>query len=167
MSMIGKLARLTPAELDRAIREPDWALEFVCQLDDAELDQRPEPSAARCHETDKLWNALDFLLRRIDFPVDVVHGEEEIPGAGDWGYVPPRYLTPQRVRVAATALGRTPPERLIENVSPADLAQAGVYPSLVWERGESLDVVTSHYRVLVPFFQAAARDGHAVLVWIV
>ncbi|MEU0047749.1 DUF1877 family protein [Streptomyces werraensis] len=27
--MIGEYARLTPAELERAVRDPSWALEFI------------------------------------------------------------------------------------------------------------------------------------------
>ncbi|MFD6039307.1 DUF1877 family protein [Streptomyces griseoincarnatus] len=64
---------------------------------------------ARCFDTDKMWHALDFLLRRVGFPVDVVFGEEEIPGADDWSYGPPRCLTPDQVRTAAEAFAATPP----------------------------------------------------------
>ncbi|MFF8714145.1 YfbM family protein [Streptomyces sp. NPDC015184] len=166
MSMIGEYARLTPAELDRAIRDPEWAQEHVVELIETELDAAPAAPEARCHDTDKTWHALDFLLRRIDFPVDIVHGEEEIPGAEGWGYEPPRYLTPERVRVAAEALAATPHEALTEGVSSAELARAEIYPAAVWERGESLDYVTSHYQGLVPFFRAAADAGDAMLIWL-
>ncbi|MEU8519289.1 YfbM family protein [Streptomyces sp. NPDC048577] len=159
MSMIGEYARLTPAELDRAVRDPDWAREFVDELVETELDVHPEPSEARLHEVDKAWHALDF-------PVDVVHGEEEILGAEDWGYGPPRFLRPERVRIAAKALSATPHEALIEGVLPAELAEAGVYPAVVWERGESLDYVTGHYQALVPFLRAAADAGDALLIWL-
>ncbi|MFG3496781.1 YfbM family protein [Streptomyces sp. NPDC047886] len=166
MSMIGTFVRLTPTELDRAVRDPGWAQDHVDELIEAELDDGPEGAGVRCHDIDKAWHALDFLLRRVAFPVDIVHGEEEIPEAEDWGYGPPRYLTPERVRVAADALSRIPHQTLIEGVTPTDLARADIYPHSIWERGESLDYVTSHYQALVPFFQAAARDGHGMLVWI-
>ncbi|MFD8383431.1 YfbM family protein [Streptomyces sp. NPDC059679] len=166
MSMIGEYARLTPAELERAVRDPDWAQEFIGELMDTELDEGPATSPARCHETDKAWHALDFLLSRLAFPVNVVFGEEEIPGADDWGYGPPRYLTPERVRVAAEAFAAMPPEALVSGVTPDDLVQADIYPVIIWVGDESLDYVTSHYQALVPFFQAAARDGHAVVIWL-
>jgi hypothetical protein len=47
------------------------------------------------HQT---WDLLGFLLRRSAFPVDIVHGEEPL-AADDWGYGPPQYLTPDRVRL--------------------------------------------------------------------
>jgi hypothetical protein len=166
MSMIGEYARMTPAQLDHAVRDPKWAQEFVNELIEAELDERPEPSAARSHDIDKTWHALDFLLRRVDFPVPVVDGEHEIPGAGEWGYVPPRYLTPDRVRAAADAFAVTTSAVLTEGVGPADLAAAEIYPTVVWERGESLEYVTQHYEALGQFFRAAADAGDAMVTWI-
>ncbi len=69
-----------------------------------------------------------------------------------------------RVRTAAEAFVATPPARLTEGVTPADLAAAGIYPTIVRERGEPLDVVTAHYGALVPYFRVAARDGDGVLL---
>ncbi|MCP9986472.1 MULTISPECIES: YfbM family protein [Streptomyces] len=166
MSMIGEYARLTAEEFARALEDPQWAQERVGELVEAELGGGPGGAEARCLDTDKAWHALDFLLSRIGFPVDVVFGEGAIPGAEDWGYTPPRYLTPARVRVAAEALRDTPVERLVEGVGPEDLARAEVYPVIVWERGEPLEYVTAYYEALVPFFGAAARDGDAVLMWL-
>ncbi|MCP9957328.1 YfbM family protein [Streptomyces sudanensis] len=166
MSMIGEYARLTAEEFARALEDPQWAQERVGELVEAELGGGPGGAEARCLDTDKAWHALDFLLSRIGFPVDVVFGEGAIPGAEDWGYTPPRYLTPARVRVAAEALRDTPVERLVEGVGPGDLARAEVYPVIVWERGEPLEYVTAYYEALVPFFGAAARDGDAVLMWL-
>ncbi|CAL9306342.1 MULTISPECIES: YfbM family protein [unclassified Streptomyces] len=164
MSMIGEYARLTADEFARALRDPEWAGERVRELVEAELEGGG--GEARCLDTDKAWHALDFLLTRIGFPVDVVFGEESIPGAEDWGYTPPRCLTPERVRAAADALRATPVERLVEGVGPEDLARADVYPVVVWERGESLEYATAYYEALVPFFGAAARDGDGMLMWL-
>ncbi|MEV3953733.1 YfbM family protein [Streptomyces albogriseolus] len=166
MGMIGEYARLTAAEFERAVGDPDWAYERVRELTEQEWDEELPWDRARRLDTDKMWHALDFLLRRAGFPVDVVFGEEEIPGAEDWSYGPPRCLTPDQVRTAAEAFAATPPARLTEGVTPADLAAADIYPTVVWERGEPLDEVTAHYEALVPYFRAAARDGDGVLLWI-
>ncbi|MGA5350509.1 DUF1877 family protein, partial [Streptomyces griseoincarnatus] len=56
-------------------------------------------------------------------------------------------------------LRRHAPARLTEGVTPADLVAAEIYPTIVRERGEPLDVVTAHYGTLVPYFRAAACDG--------
>ncbi|MFF4949243.1 YfbM family protein [Streptomyces chattanoogensis] len=166
MSMIGEYARVTATELDRALSDPEWALKLVQGRLEEEADTRPEPAAARCLDVDKAWAALGFLLGRTDFPVEVVHGEEAIPGADDWGYGQPRFLTPERVRAAAAAMARTSGERLVSGVGPAELAAAGVYPLIVWERGESLDYVSAHYERLRLFFRTAADHGDGMLIWL-
>ncbi|WOI62486.1 YfbM family protein [Streptomyces fradiae] len=165
MSMIGEYARLTPDEFARALRDPEWAEERVDELVEAELEGGGD-GEPRCLDVDKAWEALDFLLTRAGFPVDVVFGDDAIPGAEEWGYTPPRFLAPERVREAAEALLAMPAERLVAGFGPRDLAREGVYPVIAWEREESLEYVTDHYEALVPFFAAAARDGDAVLMWL-
>ncbi|MER5352114.1 DUF1877 family protein [Kitasatospora sp. NPDC002551] len=169
MSMIGRYLRLSAAELERAALEPEWALAFVERLDDesAEADGgRARGGWARLHGTGKAWQALDFLLRRREFPVDLVHGEEELPGAEDWGYGPPCRIAPDRVRLAVAALAALDPGRLTEGVAPADLAEARVYPQSLWEAEDSLHLVTAEYHALSDFLRAVATRRHGVLVWI-
>ncbi|MFG3118570.1 YfbM family protein [Streptomyces sp. NPDC048197] len=166
MSMIGEYARVTPAELTRVLGDPEWGLTLVARRREAEAQAAPEPAEARCLDVDKSWDALGFLLRRAGFPVDVVHGEEAVPYAEDWGYGPPRYLTPERVRTAAEALAEIPAASLTAGVGPEDLAKAEVYPTIVWDRGEPLDYVTDYYALLQPFFGAAAEKGDAMLMWL-
>ncbi|TJZ46263.1 DUF1877 family protein [Streptomyces piniterrae] len=164
--MIGEYARVTPAELDRAVRDPEWALRLVGRRMDAEAARGTPPAKARCLDVDQAWGALGFLLARAAFPVDIVHGEDAIEDAEDWGYGPPRFLTPDRVRLAAKALDQISAEDLTSGVTPEDLAGARVYPALIWERGQSLDYVRHHYARLCPFFRTAADAGDGVLIWL-
>jgi Domain of unknown function (DUF1877) len=167
MSMIGEYARLTPAELERAVRDPSWAMEFIYeQIEDSADETAGARQPPRCLDVDKAWDALGFLLRRIEFPIDIVHGEEEIPGAEDWGYGPPRYLPPEQVCAAAAALGDLPSDVLVRGVTEEELAQANLYPYLAGEGLECLEYVIHHYEALVPFFQAAAAAGDAMVVWL-
>ncbi len=162
--MIGQYLRLTPAELNRALSDPDWVAEHAHGLYDTDAPA----AAARLHETDKAWHALDFLLARRGFPVDVVFGEADMPWpeGHDWGYGPPRLLTADRVRAAADALDAHAPEVLTDGVTPGDLAAANVYPQIVWERGEEPDWVAAHWAALALYLRAAAREGDALLLWI-
>ncbi|GAA1564366.1 DUF1877 family protein [Streptomyces globosus] len=173
MGMIGMYVRLRPAEFRRALREPEWARELANGLAEAEWaapeatsPSPPGAGAARCHSTDKAWHALSFLLDRIGFPVDAVHGDAAVPGASPWGYGPPRHLAPDRVAAAAEALAATPPDVLVDGVTARDLAAEDVYPAAVWQRGEPLEWVVDHYRELERFFRGAAREGDGMLVWI-
>jgi hypothetical protein len=163
--MNGEYARVTQAELEKAINDPEWALEFVDGIQDAEEEADLPPADARHLTTHKAWQAIAFLLDRAGFPVDVVYGEEQFADEEDWGYGPPRYLTADRVRVAAGALTATSYDDLIRGVTPADLAQAHVYPE-IWDEPDSLDWVRGWYEPLVPFFTSAAGQGHAMLVWL-
>ncbi|QCD60586.1 hypothetical protein CEB94_14570 [Streptomyces hawaiiensis] len=163
--MIGEYLRLTAAELDRAIQDPDWALGFVEEVQDAEEEKKPELAVARHFSTYKTWDMLRFLLARTEFPVNVIHGEEPFAEGEDWGYGPPRYLRPERVRLAAGALRATSYAQLISGVEPAELTSAGVYP-LGWAEANSLEWGRPWYDGLTQFFDAAARADDAMLLWL-
>ncbi|MEV3968153.1 YfbM family protein [Streptomyces sp. NPDC050698] len=165
MSMIGEYLRVPAAELDRAIREPDWALDFVEEIQDAEEETEPAPAEARHFSTYKTWDMLRFLLARAEFPVNVIHGEEPFAEDEDWGYGPPRYLQPERVQLAAEALRATSYAQLISGVEPAELTIAEVYP-LGWSEANSLEWGRPWYDGLTQFFDAAARADDAMLVWL-
>ncbi|MFJ8229251.1 DUF1877 family protein [Streptomyces sp. NPDC094448] len=166
MSMNGIHLRLTPAELDRALREPHWAQEFAEELLEAESDRGRPASTARSHRTGTAWHGLDFLLRRHGFPVDVVHGEEEIPDAEEWGYGPPRFLSPERVRAAADAFAGLSPGALVAGVTAADLSAAEVYPVSQWTDEYSLGLVTACVQPLAAYVRSTSLRGHALLMWI-
>jgi hypothetical protein len=127
--MNGEYLRVTPAELDRALKDPDWALDLAEAIQDAQEEQESAPRETRHFTTHKTWDLLGFLLRRSAFPVDIVHGEELL-AADDWGYGPPQYLTPDRVRLAADTLQQTTYGQLIEGVDPSELAEARLPPNL-------------------------------------
>lgn len=165
MSMIGEYLRVTAAELDRVIQDPDWALDFIEEVQDAEEETEPAPAEARRFSTYKAWDMLRFLLARAEFPVNVIHGEEPFAEDEDWGYGPPRYLRPERVRLAAETLRATSYDQLVRGVDPAALTSAEVYP-LGWSEPGSLEWGRPWYDGLTQFFDAAARADDAMLVWL-
>ncbi|WP_033321448.1 YfbM family protein [Streptomyces yerevanensis] len=165
MSMIGEYLRVTAAELDRAIQDPDWALDFVEEVQDAEEESEPAPAEARHFSTYKAWDMLRFLLSRVEFSVNVIHGEEPFADDEDWGYGPPRYLKPERVRLAAQALRTATYDQLIDGVNPAELTRAEVYP-LGWDEPGALEWGRHWYEGLTEFFEAAAAADDALLVWL-
>lgn len=108
---------------------------------------------------------LRFLMARAEFPVNVIHGEEPFAEDEDWGYGPPRYLRPERVRLAAEALRTTTYAQLFSGVDPAELTSAEVNP-LRWGEPGSLEWGRPWYDNLTQFFEAAARADDAMLVWL-
>jgi hypothetical protein len=79
--MWGEYLRVTRGELERAVKDPDWALEYAEQVQDTEEEAELSASEAR-HFRTQCWDVLGFLFRRADFRVDVVHGEEPFAEAG-------------------------------------------------------------------------------------
>ncbi|MFG3264603.1 MULTISPECIES: YfbM family protein [Streptomyces] len=163
MSMNGEYLRVTPGELERALADPERAWDLAAAIQDAQVGD-PAPAEARHFTTHQTWHMLGFLLRRSAFPVDIVHGEETLL-ADDWGYEPPRYLTPDRVRLAADALHRTTYDQLIQGVDPSELAKAEIYPD-IWDSPDSLEWAGDLFTPLTEFFRGAASTGHAMLLWI-
>ncbi|MFJ8948289.1 YfbM family protein [Streptomyces sp. NPDC102395] len=166
MSMNGEYLRVTPAELDRALKDLEWALDLAEEIQDAQEEHEPAPNEARHFTTHQTWDLLGFLLRRSAFPVDIVHGEDPL-GADDddWGYGPPQYLTPDRVRLAADTLHQTTYDQLIQGVASSELAEAEIYPP-IWDSPTSLEWARDLFTPLTEFFQGAASTGHAVLIWL-
>ncbi|MEU2432082.1 YfbM family protein [Streptomyces sp. NPDC007861] len=162
--MNGEYLRVTPAELERALKDPEWAWDLAEELQDTEAEGEPAPAEARHFTTHQTWHLLGFLLQRSTFPVDIVHGEEPI-ATGDWGYGPPQYLTPERVRLATDTLHRTTYDQLIQGVDPSELTKAEVCP-LIWDSPASLEWASDLFTPLTEFFQGAASAGHAMLIWI-
>ncbi|MFE1832423.1 YfbM family protein [Streptomyces yangpuensis] len=166
MSMNGEYLRVTPRELTRALEDPEWLLDLAEEIQDAqEDDDETTPVEARHFTTHQTWNLLDFLLKRSLFPVDIVYGEQLLPEADDWSYGPPRYVTADRVRLAADALTRMTYDQLIQGVDHSELGAAEVYPQN-WDSPASLDWARDLFTPLTEFFRAAASDGHALVIWL-
>jgi hypothetical protein len=168
--MYGQWLRVSPAELARARGDLDWAREQAEEVAETEYsygDGRDLPDL-RSYSTDKTWHALDYLLTRKGFPVSIVFGEEAFvddEDTADWGYGPPRYLTPQQVARAATALAEVTEEQLLDGVDQAELHRAGIYPA-IWDRPDELPWSVCHLADARTYFAAAAAAGDAVICWI-
>ena len=159
MSITGMYVRVAPGDLERLNRDPEafyWA---------STASMTPgwenHPSTEPWISIEKAWAALGYLLdKATDGTVDVVFGGTPI--GEDWGFGPPRYLTPDEVRQAADMLSRTPVDRLAAHYDAWQLADAKIYPG-VWDdndlRGLQID-----YETLVEFFAVAAESGDGMLL---
>jgi Domain of unknown function (DUF1877) len=142
--------------------DPDGAYEFADELADGAGDDVPV-ERSRGLDTDKTWDATAFLLHRAGtVPVCVVHGG--IPLTEDeWGYEPPRYLTPEQVSTAATDLEETPFDRLVEQFDPALMTD--VYPG-IWQSEGALDYLRAWYGRLAAFFRHAAAERDGMIIFL-
>lgn len=98
--------------------------------------------------------------------VYVVMGGPPVSGE-DVGYGPPRFLTPEQVKEAADALRQLDPDDLRGRFDVAAYNAAGGYPKMQatgWEL-EDLEPLMEEYANLKCFFQEAAEQGDALLLW--
>jgi hypothetical protein len=167
--MYGNWLRVSPAELARAKDDLAWAATFVQEA----LDR----TDGRASGTGMDWHALDFLLERHGFPVEIIWGEESfvddedtddfdvVEIENDWGYGPPRYLTPEQVAAGAAALAELDGADLIRGVDQAELHRAEIYPP-VWEMPGELERVVSRLPAVLDYFTQAAKNGEGVICWL-
>jgi hypothetical protein len=92
-------------------------------------------------------------------------GAEFVQADHDWGYGPPRYLTPEQVAQAAAALAELSGDDLVRGVDPAELEHAEIYPS-GWDRPGVLDRANRHVPAVQAYFTEAARNGDAMICWL-
>ncbi len=163
MSMIGEYARVTPSQLDRALRDPQWAYEHVQALIEEDV---PLGDVGPCTDLDKAWGGIGFLLAAHGpSKVDVIAGGTYLDE--DWGYGPARYLTAAEVSEASRYLLETPFDRLAGHYDAARMKAEDVYPAAIWDDDAgTVAYLKEYYEVLVEFFETAASSGEAVLLWL-
>jgi hypothetical protein len=121
-------------------------------------------------DVDKAWHAVHFALTgeawdQVGPLGAVVLGGE--PFGEDLGYGPARWLGPEAVAAAATALAALDPEELAGRLDFPRMAALGIYPS-IWDRdpgGDQLSafVVSAFGRIRDGFGDAADR-GHGFVI---
>jgi hypothetical protein len=164
MGMVACLASISPGEQERLRAEPDL-IEGFLSPDGGEGE--PEHYV----ELDKAWHGIHYLLTG-----DVDGGPEPLAWAvlggdevgEDVGYGPARFLTPQEVKQVASAIGSLSAEALVARYEPKAMAQAGVYPQVIWVREgqQALEYVLEYYQKLVAFYREAADRGDGAVLWI-
>jgi hypothetical protein len=165
MAMMTQYARLSAAEVARlrrlVIADPDGAFDYVDEVSSDWPDGTPLARRTG-YGTRREWAGLRHLLERAGPPpVDVIAGGTRLTD-DEWGYEPPRLLTPPEVAAAARFLRMTPFEALEQHFDPA--AMTGVYPR-GWTAG-SLPALREAYRDLVDFVGGAADAEDALVIWL-
>ncbi|GGM43464.1 hypothetical protein GCM10010102_43700 [Promicromonospora citrea] len=77
---------------------------------------------------DKAWHGLALVLDRAGVSTAVVFGDEQVPGADDWGYGPPSSLRPERVAELAAVLRSLDLQGVVEAVPAEAFVEADIYP---------------------------------------
>lgn len=162
--MVGEYIRLKPEDLTRAITDHEWARDMIDALWDAE--DEGEARDTRLFDVDKAWHGIAFVLDRAGLPTAIVFGDEQVPGADDWGYGPPSTLSPERVRELAADLASLDVLAAVGAVSATDFVEAEIYPVDLWQGSNGHPYVAQHLAQLTRFFSEAAQAEMGMLVWL-
>lgn len=156
MGMYVSFVRLTPAELAKAEKDPEWAEEFAEGVYDTD---DPDPLADVSLE--KSWDGLTYLTDQagahfglLDSGTRIIADDSCLDG---WDA--------ELVKSKAELLSQTPFSTLAAHFDPAAMMAADIYPR-VWDANPEaeLESLEWHYGQLVEFFTAAAATDHAVLM---
>ena len=161
MSMIGHYLRLPEAELNRFLLQPASLSELL-------LSRLSQPSGD-CFDIEKAWHIIHFLLtgERSNGPEPLVNAVlGGTPIGEELSYGPARYLTPAQVAALAAALGPISPEELLGRFDLQAVKNARIYPS-GWILNDLVrDFVIHHFQRLKEFFETAAGQKEAVILYI-
>ncbi|MGC5332466.1 DUF1877 family protein [Micromonospora sp. DT62] len=164
MSVLGDFARLSPEQLEEFRTMP--SVDAYSQL--ADFD---EPGCRL--DLDRTWSRLAFLIDAAHLPINPITVGSFFPDERTaWGQDgDSRSLTPEQVAQAAVHLMSTPFDVLAPHVRAALTAEYRgplnrkqsryVSDILPW----ITEHLAAHYRALVEFFDAAARNNQCTVFW--
>lgn len=129
----------------------------------------PDPGEGRLLSVHKDWHALHWLLNGS--------AEHVGPGAGgailgghelgdDLGYGPARLLTPTEVAEIAKELATLGAQRMLARFDLRAMAAADVYSFDDEDADRSPEGLRAHVEALVRFYEEAASNGRAVVLWL-
>jgi Domain of unknown function (DUF1877) len=167
VGIIGEYVRVAQRDLERLHRDP-WAFYWASTVSMQTPGWENRPSTEPWLSLDKAWDALGYLLEEAtDGTIDVVRGGAPIGKDEEFGFGPPRYLTPEEVRQAADMLRRTPFDRLAAHYDAGQLRAAEIYPrGWDWDAGQ-LRALQRYFEELMEFFAVAAAHGDGMLLLLV
>ena len=115
-------------------------------------------------DIDKAYQALELMFDRSVAPVNPIRGQGMVPGNIDFGEGIPNYMSPEYVAVARDIIAHMTFDTLLDNTTPADLAQHGVWPMMRhWNEG-AVEYLREKFDIMAGFISLAAEsDNHVVL----
>ena len=164
MGMILNFFRVTPAELETFINEPEL-------LEGSIYDEATDEENPNLTDIDKSWDGILFLLTGTgiagpEHPLrKVMFSGQEFGGDQDMGYGPAQYLTPEQVQEVHMALRGISAEDLRSKYDPKRMTELDIYPS-IWQNEEEVNYLLEYYEAVREIYATAAANGEAVITFI-
>lgn len=160
MSMIGCFLRLSDADLDAVVTNPDSLNKFL----------QHNPENKDYFDVDKAWQGIHFLLTDSAWEGSgplafILHGGREIDQ--DLGYGPPHGFSSAEVKEIAAALEPIQPDALFAKADQAQFTAEDIYPS-IWDESkeECIGYVTSSFADLKKFILETAAANRGLIAYL-
>jgi len=123
-------------------------------------------------DIDKSWHGIHFLLTHEAYGGEGPISQPIFGGVAigdDIGYGSARYLESPEVASIAKALADVSVDQLRQRFKPAELEEAYVYPTGIWEDegDEAFEYLAHWYERLQQFYAEAAQRGDAMLLAVI
>lgn len=166
MGMIGNYLRVSEDELKDFLKDSNKLEERVYNE-----SEEPDPHLI---DIDKAWDGIFYLLTGktlssyneaitplawISFPTNEIDPDQ------DMGYGPACYTTPEQTRELSAALNSISEEEFKSKYDGKLMMQLDIYPQ-VWDGDDGLDYLVGYFSELKTFYQTAAENNEAVIVFI-
>ncbi len=158
MGMIGKLLRISEAELQQLQANEEDISDFIYSEDSEEKEL----------DIDKAWHGIHYVLNKSawegELPLfNTIMGGTPI--GEDMGYGPIRFLTGVEVKEVAAALAELSEEELQRRFDPEEMNDLDIYPSLDWSEAEEPEYIFSYLKEVRNYYLEAAGGGQAMLLY--
>lgn len=160
MSMICQLIGASTEELNAIVGDSSDVMAF--------LQHRIQHADNQC-DLYKAWHGLHFLLTGDPWEGEpplsyAVFGDQPLCEE-DFGYGPPRYLTPDQVKEVSQALQQLQPDEMRLDYDNEEMRVLQIY-SISEDEEDEWEWLLGYFQQLVQFYNQAAKEGQAVVAFL-
>lgn len=158
MSMTQLVMRLSKANLDKVLADPDYFWTLRNEWRDTD----------KCVDIDKAWQGIHYLFTKNAWGGPkperwIIFGEHPIPKM-ESGYGQAHYLNPSNVAEVWDVLSNVSEEDLKNRFDPQTFDKASIYPHIWHEGDQAFDYLMHFYRELKTLYQKAAEESEYVMM---
>lgn len=164
MGMVGNLIRVSQEELDAFKKDSSLLESKVYEEESDEQDWYLY--------LDKTWEPIQYLLTgegmssfgngqlgRVVLSAQILDEEQDL------GYGPAHFLSPDQVIESNEALQKLDFEKVKKEYDGKAMDEKGIYPGN-WDDSEAKEYVLEYFEELLTFYQKAADNKEAVLMFL-
>ena len=166
MGMIGNYLRVSRSELEEYLNDSS-------KLEDRVYNEESQ-NDKNLIDVDKSWEGLFFLLtgasvENLDEAKEplcwTLNTSQIIDPDQDLGYGPASYTTIEQTKEVSVALNKLTTDELRNRYDGNLMMKLGIYPE-IWDEIESLEYLIENFKALKEFYNKAAVENQAVIIFV-